>query len=486
MSAVCAPVKSFPEIGLGLGLFVVVSVGWIYCGRKRKTPSFSAAARANTSTFLWYNTEASKWDEALPVGNGRLGAMVFGKVDEEQIQLNEDTYWSGGPYTSFRTGGHGLLSTIQRKVFEENYMEAHNLFGRNLMGYPVEQQKYQSLANLHLNFSNLGMVADYKRSLDLESGVASTSFTAENGVQFNREVLASAPHQAIAVRLTANELGKISFSLQLRGVRNQAHSNYGTDYFAMDFFGDDGLALTGKSADYLGVVGRVKYEVRVKVVLNGGSIAPTSRGVVGLTIENANSATIYVVAATNFVSYKDVSADQHQIVSKYWKNLDHLTYAVVRDCAVSDHRRLFCRASLTLGSVENSFLPTNQRKEMSHLHSDPSLAALAYNFGRYILISSSRPQTQPSNLQGIWNNDMNPSWDSKYTTNINMEMNYWAVHSANLSELAEPLVTFIREISDQGTRVAQENYGASRGWVFHQNTDIWRVAAPMDGPTWGE
>ena len=434
----------------------------------------------NPATVSWYNAPAKKWDEALPVGNGRLGAMVFGKNGEERIQLNEETYWSGGPYSTVVKGGYKVLPEIQKLVFEEKYLAAHNLFGRNLMGYPIEQQKYQSLANLHLFFKNQDSISDYKRWLNLENGVTSVSYKSK-GVTYQRDVFASAPNQVIVVRLTADKPNSISLKANLRGVRNQAHSNYATDYFRMDALGTDGLVLTGKSADYMGIEGKLRYEVRIKALNEGGTV--NTEGV-DLIIENANAVTLYFAAATNFVNYKDVSANQHQRVDAYFKQIEGKSYNAILDAALLDYKKYFDRVSLKLPITENSYLPTPERIEKIQTSPDPSLSALSYNFGRYLMISSSRAGTEPANLQGIWNDDTNPSWDSKYTTNINTEMNYWAVESSNLSECAEPLVRMIKELTDQGTQVAREHYGA-KGWVFHQNTDIWRVAAPMDGPTWG-
>jgi alpha-L-fucosidase 2 len=434
----------------------------------------------NTSTVLWYSTPAAKWEDALPVGNGRLGAMVFGKNGEERIQLNEETYWSGGPYSTVVKDGYKFLPEIQKKVFEEKYLAAHNLFGRYLMGYPVEQQKYQSLANLHLFFKNQDSINDYKRWLDLETGISSVSYTA-NGINYQRDVFVSSPDQVIVVRLSSDKPGSISFAANLRGERNQAHSNYATDYFRMDPYGNDGLVLTGKSADYMGVDGKLKYEARIKAVPEGGNMRTDG---IDLIIENANAVTLYFAAATNFVNYKDVSADQHKRVDAYFKGIENKKYATVFEAAIADHKKYFSRVSLNLPQTENSFLPTNERVIKIQTAPDPSLSALSYQFGRYLMIASSRPGTEPANLQGIWNDNMNPAWDSKYTTNINTEMNYWPVESGNLSECAEPLVRMIRELTDQGSDVAREHYGA-RGWVFHQNTDLWRVAAPMDGPTWG-
>jgi alpha-L-fucosidase 2 len=434
----------------------------------------------NPATLSWYNAPAKKWEDALPVGNGRLGAMVFGKNGEERIQLNEETYWSGGPYSTVVKGGYKVLPEIQKLVFEEKYLAAHNLFGRNLMGYPVEQQKYQSLANLHLFFKNQDSITDYKRWLNLENGITSVSYKS-NGITYQRDVFASAPDQVIVVRLTADKPNSISVKANLRGVRNQAHSNYATDYFRMDAYGRDGLVLTGKSADYMGIVGKLKYEARIKAVPEGGTI--NTEGV-DLNIENANAVTLYFAAATNFVNYKDVSANQHQRVDAYFKKIESKSYNTILEAALGDYKKYFDRVSLTLPITENSYLPTTERIQKIQTSPDPSLSALSYNFGRYLMIGSSRAGTEPANLQGIWNDDTNPMWDSKYTTNINTEMNYWPVESSNLSECAEPLVRMIRELTDQGTQVAREHYGA-KGWVFHQNTDIWRVAAPMDGPTWG-
>ena len=432
------------------------------------------------STLLWYISPAAVWEEALPVGNGRLGAMVFGKNGEERIQLNEETYWSGGPYSTVVKGGYKILPEIQKNIFEGNPIKAHKLFGRYLMGYPVEQQKYQGLANLILTFKNEKEVTNYKRWLDLETGIASVQYKA-NGVTYLREVFSSVPDQVIAVRLSADKPGSISFTAELRGERNSSMSNYATDYFRMDVVGNDGLRLTGKSADYMGIEGRVRYEARLKAVPEGGTVSVDD---IDLKIENAHAVTLYFVAATNFVNYKDVSGDYHSKVENNLKGIEGKPYNNIKEAALKDYKSYFDRVELRLPSTKNSFLPTNERLKSFPTGSDPQLASLCYQFGRYLLISSSRQGTQPANLQGIWNKDMNPSWDSKYTTNINTEMNYWPAESGNLSELTQPLIQMVKELTDQGSQVAREHYGA-RGWVFHQNTDIWRVAAPMDGPTWG-
>ncbi|TSD66733.1 glycoside hydrolase family 95 protein [Inquilinus sp. KBS0705] len=432
------------------------------------------------SAMIWLGTPATKWNDAIPVGNGRLGGMIFGGVTQEHIQLNEDTYWTGGPYSSVVKGGFKYLPEVQDLVFKGKMQEAQALFGRKLMGYPVEQQKYQSLADLMLFFKPMDNVSGYKRWLDLEAGVAGVQFTS-NGVTYKREIFSSVPNQVIALRLTASKPGSITFKASLRGVRNQQHSDYATDYFRMDGIDDNGLILTGKSADYLGVEGKLRYEAQLKAIPEGGTM---KRNNAELVIDNADAVTLYFTAATNFVNYKDVSADQHQRVESYLNGINGKTYQTIKSDAVADYQKLYKRVSLHLPATANAWLPTDKRLANALTVPDPQLAALAYQFGRYVLISSSRPGTQPANLQGIWNNDMNPWWDSKYTTNINTQMNYWPVESANLSECAEPLIQLIRDVTDQGTQLAKENYN-SRGWVLHQNTDLWRVAAPMDGPTWG-
>ena len=432
------------------------------------------------ATLLWYEAPAKAWEEALPVGNGRLGAMVFGKYAEERIQLNEDTYWSGGPYSTVVKGGYAYLPDIQKMIFDGNPIDAHKLFGRYLMGYPVEQMKYQSIGNLHLFFDNEKEVSGYKRWLDLETGTTGTEYTA-NGVTFKREVLSSVPDQVIAIRLTASKPGSISFRASLRGCRNQAHSNYATDYFRMDGVGKNGLMINGKSADYMGITGAIRYRVQLLALPEGGSMK-LDQG--DLLVDRSDAVTIYIVAATNFVNYKDVSADQNARVEEYLDHVQGKAFIAVRDAAVKDYKSLFDRVRLDLPVTGNSWLPTDKRMAGLEKSPDPNLASLCYHFGRYLLISSSRPGTQPANLQGIWNDNMNPSWDSKYTTNINTEMNYWPVESGNLPDCAEPLIRMVKELTDQGSQVAKEHYGA-KGWVFHQNTDLWRVAAPMDGPTWG-
>ena len=432
------------------------------------------------ASLMWFTVEAEKWEDALPIGNGRLGAMVFGGVNEEQIHLNEDTYYSGGPYSTVVKGGYKALPEIQKLLFEGEPIKAHKLFSRNLLGYPIEQMKYQSMGALHIFYGEDLKHTNYKRWLDLSTGIAGTSYEIE-GVTYTREVISSHVDQTIAVRLTASKPGMVSFEAEMQGTRNVAHSNYGTDYFRMDGENGNELVLRGRSADYLGIESKMLYEGRARFANEGGKISMDDSRII---IENADAVTIYYVAATNFVNYRDVSANQAQRVQDYMSALKGKSFDEIKTAAIKDHQSYFNRVNLSLDKTESSFLPTNERMESIQTKPDPSMAALSYQFGRHLLISSSRPGTQPANLQGIWNSDPNPSWDSKYTTNINTEMNYWAAESGNLSELHDPLLKMIEELTDEGSRVAKEHYGA-KGWVFHQNTDLWRVAAPMDGAQWG-
>ncbi len=316
--------------------------------------------------------------------------------------------------------------------------------------------------------------------LDLDTAIARTTYE-RGGTRVTREVFASPIDQVIAVRLSAEPAGRLSFAAQLRGDRNQAHSNYATDYFRMDAFGSDGLVVRGRSADYLGVAGRLRYVARLKAMAQGGQVMTEDDR---LVVRGADSVTLLVAAATSFVNFQDVSGDPEARVGATLQAAEGKSFDALRSAHVEAHQRLFRRVTLDLGSTPAGQRPTDERLKTFDGTNDPALAALLFQFGRYLLISSSRPGTQPANLQGIWNKDMNPMWDSKYTTNINTEMNYWPAEVAGLDECAEPLFRLIREVSVQGADVAREHYGA-RGWVLHQNTDLWRVAAPMDGPNWG-
>lgn len=457
---------------MSLLLFILLTCWSGVSGQNRQTDWSDYA--------LWYRQPAKEWREALPVGNGRLGAMVFGKVGEERIQLNEETIWTGGPYDPSRAGAAEALPEVQRLVFHEEYLKAHNLFGRKMMGKPIEQMKYQSLGDLLLMFPH-EQPSDYRRELSLDEGIVRVSYRIGD-VTFRREIFSSPVDQAIVIRLTASKPKSIRVTANLHGVRNTQHSNYGDDFFRMDGAPPDELVVTGRTATFLAIPGRVWFEARLKAMVEGGRLTVDG---IDLTITDADAVTFVLVAATNFVNYHDLSGDPAGRVQDYLARLKGRDYETMKRDQVAAHRKLFRRVDLQLPGTESSRLPTDERIKKLQESDDPQLAALAFQFGRYLMICSSRPGTQPANLQGIWNEDANPWWDSKYTTNINLEMNYWPVEVAGLSECAEPLITMMTEISSgPGRRIAQVHYGA-RGWVLHQNTDLWRASAPMDGPTWG-
>ncbi len=433
------------------------------------------------TTVLWYRQPAKTWSEAMPLGNGRLGAMLFGDPAKERILLNEETVWTGGPYNPANEEGAEHLSEIRRLVFKRDYVKAHRLFGRYMMGSPVEQMKYQPLGNLWLEFPGHDKVTGYRRDLNMDTAVASVRY-AIGEVTFRREALVSPVDQIVAVRLTASRPGQISFTAQLTGYRNTAHSNYGSEFYRIDGVGPDSLQLLGKTSTYLGVEGKVEFFARAKFVADGGKVHVDYDR---LRVTGADAVTILTAAATNYVNYRDVSASARKRVMNVLAKVDRKPYERIKADHVAAHRKLFRRVDLDLGTNAASRMPTDRRLDnFAAGRPDPQLAALCFQFGRYLLISSSRPGTKPANLQGIWNEQMNPSWDSKFTVNINLQMNYWPAEVANLPECAQPLIEMVREIAEPGAHTARQSYGA-RGWVLHQNTDIWWATAPMDGPLWG-
>ena len=442
------------------------------------TSEVSAPAPGAASTLMWYAQPASQWVEALPVGNGRLGAMVFGGIAGERINLNEQTIWTGGPYDPTHPVAPEVLPEIRRLIFDGKHREAESLFNKTMLGKPVEQMKYQPLGDLLLDFPGHGTATGYRRDLDLEQAVAGVTYQVGD-VIFKREVFSSAPDQVIVVRLTASKPGAIRMTAKLAGIANT--KTPGDDQFATEVTPDGELVLRGKTGTIWGVEGRVRYEGRVRILPEGGKRVT---GKDGVTIEGADAVTLLVAAATNFKRYDDVSADPAARVRDYFNHVGGKSFETLRADHVADHRKFFDRVKLNLPETAVSALPTDQRL-MDHVPAkDPQLAALMFQYGRYLLLGSSRPGCQPANLQGIWNEDMNPWWECKFTTNINTEMNYWPAEVTGLTECVEPLVRMVKELAETGSKVARVHYGAG-GWVFHQNTDQWRHAAPMDGAPWG-
>ncbi len=419
----------------------------------------------------WYRQPAAQWVEALPVGNGRLGAMVFGGVARDRLQLNEGTFWAGGPYEPGNFDVREPLAQARELVFAGKYREAQKLVDDKLFGRPKGQMSYQPIGDLLLTFPGGDTASDYRRELDLDSAVAKTIFV-RDGVTYTREVLSSPVDQVIAVRLTADRRGALNLSAGLRSPQRGAQS----------VVEGDTVVLTGNGPDYRGIKGAMTFECRARLLPTGGKLSVDGTQ---LKLADADSCTVLVSIATNYVNYKDASADPHARAIKPLDAAAKRTWAELRARHVTEHQRLFRRVDLDLGGWQAAVKPTDERvRAIAQGADDPALAALYFQFGRYLLASCSRAGGQAATLQGLWNESTSPPWDSKYTTNINTQMNYWPAEPGNLADCAEPLWRLISDCADQGRAVAREHYGA-RGWVLHQNTDLFRVCAPMDGTHWG-
>ena len=431
------------------------------------------------SQTLWYDKPAKEWTEALPLGNGRLGAMVYGRTENEIIQFNEETLWTGQPHDYSHKGAYQYLDELRQLLWDGKQVEAHKLGNEQFMSQPFGQLCYQPFGNILLNFPGHEKAANYKRQLNLGNAISYVIYEVE-GVKFKREVYASTPDQAVVVRIEADKNGAINFTAGL----NSPHSNH-----EVSVSGNE-VILVGKANNYpkeLGFDGKpypdskLTFEARLKVVNEGGELVKEGNM---LKIKNAKSATLILVAATSFVNYNDISANPSERCKNYLKEVDSKSYRELKSEHIKDYQKLYSRVELNLGSTEISGRPTNERLNSFKQDEDPALVALLYQFGRYLLISSSRPGTQPANLQGIWNDKMAPPWDSKYTININTEMNYWPAEITNLAECTEPLIKMVAELSETGKNVAKEHYNMD-GWVAHHNTDIWRGAAPINNANHG-
>jgi alpha-L-fucosidase 2 len=420
---------------------------------------------------LWYRQPAREWVEALPVGNGRLGAMVFGGVAEERLQLNEDTLWAGGPYDPNNPEALAALPEARRLINEGKYGEAQRLCREKMMAKPLRQMPYQTVGDLRLTFPGLETHTDYRRDLDLDSAIARVRFTGPNGVRFTREVFVSPTAQVIVVRLTADKRGSLSFIARMTTPQKATVATEGKDT----------LLLRGTNGAADGIAGALTFEARVQVKASGGTVATETESV---TVTGADSALLLIAAATSYNSFRDVSGDPAARTKAALSGIGRKSFDTLRKDHIAAHRKLFRRVSLDLGMTEAAKLPTDERIRNSTKNDDPHLAALYFQYGRYLLICSSRPGSQPANLQGIWNESLSPPWGSKYTININTEMNYWPAEVTNLAECVEPLARLVRELAETGARTAKVHYGAN-GWVCHHNTDLWRASAPIDGPQWG-
>jgi alpha-L-fucosidase 2 len=421
---------------------------------------------------LWYKQPAGNtWENALPIGNGRLGAMVYGNVAKETIQLNEHTLWSGGPNRNDNPLALDSLSVLRHLIFDGKQKEAEQMAGRIIISKKSHGQMFLPAGNLHLAFNGHENFTDYYRELDIEKAVAKTTYKI-NEITYTREVLASLPDRVIAINLTANKPRSISFT---------AYYSTPLPKAVIKTPVPNQLSFSGTTVDHEGVKGMIRYKGIIQMNNRGGIVSSTDTS---LTVNNADAVTIYISIATNFNNYNDVSGNENERALGYLNKATAKSFSTVLKNHIAVYQKFFNRVKLDLGKTDAALLPTDVRLKNFNSSNDPQFVTLYYQFGRYLLISSSQPGGQPANLQGIWNNKPRPPWDSKYTININAEMNYWPAEKTNLAELHEPFLTMVKEMSITGQQTAKDMYGA-RGWMAHHNTDIWRATGAVDGPFWG-
>ena len=425
----------------------------------------NARAQSNTLLKLWYDHPAGQWVEALPVGNGRLGAMIFGNPSEEQIQLNENTIWAGSPYNNANPNALKALPEIRKLIFKGDYEKAQDMANKDIISQTAQGMPYQTAGSLYLHYPGSQHYTDYYRELNLNEAVTTIKYKA-GGVAFKRVVFASFPDQVIIARLTSDQPGKINFTASMNSPEKVEISTRGRNE----------LELDGITTEHEGIKGKVKFCSLVKIVNKGGEVTSNDTS---LTVTAADTATIYISIATNFINYHDIGADQLKRAEDYLSEALKKNYDETLKNHIAYYQKFFNRVKLDLGMSGSVNEPTDVRIKEFDQGNDPQLAALYFQFGRYLLISSSQPGGQPANLQGIWNYQLNPPWDSKYTVNINTEMNYWPSEVTNLSEMSEPLVQMLKELSIAGKETAKEMYGAG-GWVLHHNTDLWRMTGAID------
>ena len=432
--------------------------------------------QSTTNLKLWYRQPAAQWVEALPIGNGRLGAMVFGGLVTEHLQLNEDTLWSGPAATWNTPDAQRALPAVREAIFAGDYVEADRR-AKALQG--AFTQSYQPLGDLHLHFTHGDNATAYVRDLDLDRATATTHYTVD-GVTYTRTVFASTPDQLIVIHLTCDQPGKLTFTARLSSqLRSSVHAADQTT-----------ILLTGKcpahvEPSYRNVEPAVIYAetehgtglhfaTALTAVAGGGAVQTDEAG---LHVMNADAVTLYLTAASGFMGFDQLpgysSAEVAAAVQAALRTVAGKTYAELLTAHLADHQALFRRVTLDLGVTAAATLPTDERIRAFQQGNDPHLLTLLFQYGRYLLITSSRPGTQPANLQGIWNDMIRPPWSSNYTININTQMNYWPAESTNLAECHQPLLDFIQELSVNGTETARVNYGC-RGWTAHHNSDFWR------------
>lgn len=427
----------------------------------------SCAEKDHVSDRLWYDKPASQWLEALPVGNSNLGAMVFGGVAEEEIQINEETFWSGGPHNNNSPRSLARLEQVRSLILSGHEDEAKDIINKDFIVGP-HGMRFLPMCSLKMSFDIPGEYSDYQRSLNLSDAVAEVSFKAAD-VKYTRQVIASLPDKILAVMLRADKKGALDFTLRYDSPLKFEVSAEGNC-----------LQAVVAGVEQEGIPASLKALCRTLVETDGEVYAEDGT----IVVKGASSAVLRTAAATNFVNYHDVSGDASSKVSELLAATQGKSFKTLLSKHEAAYHEQYDRVHLTLDAGKNSDLPTDERLAAFAGSDDMAMVALMYNYGRYLLISSSQPGGQPANLQGVWNKEVMAPWDSKYTININAEMNYWPAEVAGLYESEEPFFSMIKDLSETGAVTAREMYGC-RGWLAHHNTDIWRIAGPVDGSDWG-
>ena len=426
---------------------------------------------------LWYDEPATTWLEALPLGNSRMGAMIYGGVQEDEIQLNEETFWSGGPHDNNSTTSRYYLNTVRDMIFQGREDEAQKVVNRRFIVGP-HGMKYLTLGSLKILNDSLGEIADYERELNLVDATAEVTFRADNAL-FTRKAFASMADSIIVVRFKAGPPARMSFFLD-----HQCDYDYET---VVD--GDTLIAII-EGVDHEGIVSKLTAQCRTEIACDGEVSTREIDGRQCIRVDGATEVTLYISAATNYVNYHDVSGDPAAKNARRLAAARRHSYDDLLARHIANYQGLYNRVKLDLGSHTGNYELATDARLASFYNSldsvpDLGMVSLLFNYGRYLLISSSWGKDgQPANLQGIWNDKKNAPWDSKYTININAEMNYWPAEVCNLSETAEPLFSMIRDLSETGAKTAKVMYDCG-GWVAHHNTDLWRIAGPVDGAPWG-
>lgn len=418
---------------------------------------------------LWYRVPARQWVDALPLGNGPFGAMVWGGTARERLQLNVDTLFAGAPYDANPPAPRPALDEVRRLIFAGRYKEAEVLAQSNLMSQPIRQMPYQAVGDLWLDLDGLGAITAYQRDLDLETATTTTRFRAGD-TGYVRETFISPVDQCLVLRLTADRPGAIEGWLSAASEQDNTIS-----------IEDGDLLMRGGNGTRFGVEGGLRFTLRTRAIARGGRIEAVGNR---LRMTGVDELLLVAAADTSYVRYDDVSGDPDAITAARLAAATRKPFETLRAAHVGDHQQLFGRVHLDLGSTEFAERSTELRVDRFDSQHDPALVALYFQFGRYLLIASSRPGSQPANLQGIWNDLLDPPWSSKWTININTQMNYWPAEMTALPELVEPLERMIRELSETGRRTARGLYDAP-GWMVHHNTDLWRQTSPIDGARFG-